>query len=775
MNLIKRPASAILLLLITLTASVPAQQKRQAPPKSPPRPAATVSTPAPTFETLLPADSYAIYGEIRGAGQLIRSTTVNDLLEPILKLAGPPKEFKSIVKWLNAHAEQLTSSRLLVATAPTNKTVPETIVAVEFASAEEAAKFVTPLNEFLPAVLPTPEPSPTPKTDANKAAPPEATGPPAPTFHLQRLGALVVITQKPWTMKQLKPAGSKLLAEDANFRTIRNRFNSEPVFLFIDIKALEKQDEEQMKRAEEERQRAEEQAKRDQAAAAAAAVTPEQKKSEEDAEPGDEEKAAEANAKVTPVLVGSDPAKEEPTPDPVLNSLSELGSSLFSGTTDWPDAIGVALSFEGESFDLRALFLSAPGEKSGIVPFMPKLIPGPPLAPESASVFPAADTDLLITMSLDLPQIYAALANPAPEPGLFKGPGAIVPVNKTAYESPFASIEKRLKININNDLIPLLGSEVAVRLPMTGVSMVGGFPAMITGVESQSVSSAPAVAIAIRDKEALRTLMPKLIDSLGFKGASTFAQTERREDTELISYANLFSYAFIGNFIVLSSDAGVTRKIVDSYLKHETLAGDMHFKNYTRWQPRQLTGQAYLSPSLMESFKAWADQPGTRITDQTRAFLARLSMTAQPITYALSNEGFGPLHELHIPKNLVMMAVVGISGEFNPSPIVQNERMAIGLMYTIAWAEDEYKTAKGNGSYSTLDQLMEGGLVPKDGIEKSGYKFDVTISGDKFEITAVPSDYGKSGTLSLFMDQTRVLRGGDRSGASATASDPAIH
>src|SRR6185369_3014979 len=152
MNLITRPATAILLLLSILTASTLAQQKRPAPPKTPPKPAAVSAAPAPTFETLLPADSYAIYDEVRGAGQLVRSNTVTDLLEPILKLAGPPKEFKSIVKWLNAHAEQLLNSRLCLAAAPINKRVPEMIVAVEFASPEEAAKFVAPLNEFLPTV-----------------------------------------------------------------------------------------------------------------------------------------------------------------------------------------------------------------------------------------------------------------------------------------------------------------------------------------------------------------------------------------------------------------------------------------------------------------------------------------------------------------------------------------------------------------------------------------------------------------------------------------------
>jgi hypothetical protein len=65
-------------------------------------------------------------------------------------------------------------------------------------------------------------------------------------------------------------------------------------------------------------------------------------------------------------------------------------------------------------------------------------------------------------------------------------------------------------------------------------------------------------------------------------------------------------------------------------------------------------------------------------------------------------------------------------------------------------------------------------MVPKKMIENSGYKFELTVSGDKFEVTAVPSEYGKSGTLSLFIDQTFALRGGDHSGAPATASDPPI-
>ena len=760
MNVIARVAA--LMLLTTILISPTVAQRRQTPAKTQPKPAATAApTPAPTFDTLLPADSYVVYAEVRDAGQLIRSNTLSDLLEPILKLAGPSKEFKSVVKWLNAHADQVMSSRLAVATWPIKNNLPDAMVIIEFASPEEAAKFATPLNEFLPTVLPTPQSEPNSK-------------PAKPNFHLERLGSLVVISPRPWTMKELRPANGKSLSEDVNFRSARNRFNAEPLFAFVNMTLIKKEDEERRKQSEEARRKATEQVKQE-------AAAKEQQNPVETA-PSDSSSGAEEfipEKQVTGVLVASpDQPKEGPTPDPTSIALSSLGSSLFGGESTWPDAIGLALSYEGESLDLRALLINAPGERNDAIPFWPHIIPGTAMAPESPNIFPAT-TELFATMSLDLPQIYAEMSKPVT---LNVNKYGRVPSNEVEAESPFKTIENRLQINIKDELLPLLGSEIAVGLPMEGLNIAGipgpGDPAQRKKENAQDQSSAekgPILAIAVKDRERLRALMPKLIDALGFKGVSQFAQTERRDDTELVSYANLFAYAFVGNFLVLSSDPATTRHVVDSYLKQETLSSDMHFRAYTRWQPRPLHGQFYISPALMEGYAKFAAQPTQFMGDQMRALLTRLSTVAQPITYSLSNEGQGPLHELHLPKNLVVMLVAGISGEVNPPPMLQNERMAIGLMYSIARAEENYKNKQGGGSCGTLEDLFAAELISKEIVEKSGYKFDVTVSGDKFEVSAVPLEYGKTGRLSLFIDHTRVIRGGDRNGAIATASDTPIN
>ncbi|HKG59226.1 MAG TPA: DUF3352 domain-containing protein [Pyrinomonadaceae bacterium] len=764
----KYPAVFILLLVIALTAT--AQQKRQTTPKPQPK-AVVVQAPAPTFDTLVPADSYILYGEVRGVGQLIRSSAVNDLLEPVFKLAGPPKEFRALVRWLNAHAEEVMTSRLLLATWPSNnaKGLPDALVAIEFASAEEATKFSVSLNEFLPKVLSPSQPEILPSPDKSLNILPEKKEPPAPRFDLKRFGSLVVLSPKPWTIKQLKPAGSKLLAEDTNFRAAHNRFSSELVFVYFDTKVIERQEEESRKQSEQQRIEAEKQAQ----------AEAESKKGEEEKKEGE---AAADNFTITEQVVNPTAvlgeAKDEPSaPDPVSLALSGLGSMFFSsGETQWPDGIAFALSFEGDSFDLRALLVNQNGGKADAIPFMPTLITGPPITSEAANILPA-DTELMLTMSLDLPQIYTTMTKPRPKEQIINSKGNNVDVKEVEFESPFAEIEKRLKMNIKDDLLPLVGPEIAIRLPMSNMNIIGlpGVAPPTAEVKEGQAKNGPVLAIAVKDKEALRALMPKIIEGFGFKGASSLAQTERREDTEIVSYANMFSYAFVGNFLVLSGEPVTTRYIVDSYLKHETLSADGQFRNSTRWQPKPQQGQLYISPALMEGYKTWAESPSTRISDQTRAFLVRASSMAQPITYSLSNEGLGPLHELHIPKNLVLMAVAGISGETNPSPMVQNERTAIGAMYMIAQAEMTYKKTKGNGSCATLDQLTAANMFPKEMIEKTGYKFELTVSGDKFELSAVPSEYGKSGNMSLFIDQTFILRGGDRNGAAATASDPPIN
>ena len=182
-------------------------------------------------------------------------------------------------------------------------------------------------------------------------------------------------------------------------------------------------------------------------------------------------------------------------------------------------------------------------------------------------------------------------------------------------------------------------------------------------------------------------------------------------------------------------------------------------------------GQVYVSPALMESYRTYANNPTAMVSDKVREFLTRLSPVSEPITYSLSGDGLGPLHELHVPKNLLMMMIAGISEGTNQSPLGRNEQMTRSALLMIANSEAVYRQNQGKGQYASLDQLIEQHMVPKEMFQQYGYKIDLIISGDKFTATAVPNDYNTTGRLSYFIDETVVIRGADHGGAPATAAD----
>jgi len=820
------PLISCVVALVMLATPLLAQQRRNAPRKA-------VPEPAPTFDSLLAADSYKVYCEIRGVGGLVRSPAVNDLLDPIMKLGGPPKEFKTVVKWLNSHADVLAGSRMMVAGWSSRPNLPNVVIAIEFSSPEEAKKFYPELRDFLPRILPTPTPTPstTPTVipaaqpaDTNSTSPsetqavrtelvvPAATAPQnikrvaekepepsLPPYQMKQAGSLVLISDIAFTFRGLRPRGSKALEEDQNFLLARNRFASESLFVYFDLKAIEKAEKEQRQKWEEEAQ------KRAEAEAAAApkieepvTVTtdpemtqvPLEEQPMPPPEPSPYEQSTEITATVDPQATGTATLFAGPQPDPEdLPSFSSLYSILFGGESKWPEAVGAALVFEGDAYVVRTLIINSAENKGMAIPFVPNLVSGPAMAPESPNVFPA-DVDLFVSVSLDYPQIYEGLLKSLSgfeeQKKKYAGPYERRPATSDPPQAPFfAYYEKKFGLKIKDDLLPLLGNELALALPRKAkkttndsatnpaVNTATGESTQLNATAAANAGPNPLIAIAVKDREAVGRLIPKIIEGFGLKGASLLAQTEKREGTEIVSYAGVFSYAFVGDFLVLSPDPAETRHVVDAYLNHQTLSSDSHFRNYTRWQPRQVLGQVYMAPGLVAEYTVGSGRSGAAL-DKVNAFFSGVNPVIDPLTYSLSNDGLGPFHELHMPKNLLQVLVAEMLVGTSESVPSSNEAVARSFMHTLANAEMTFKSTQGNSGYGTLEQLVSAGLFSTDMLEKYGYRIAVSASLDKFEITAVPIEYGTTGKLSFFIDESQVLRGGDHGGGAATADDQPI-
>lgn len=109
-----------------------------------------------------------------------------------------------------------------------------------------------------------------------------------------------------------------------------------------------------------------------------------------------------------------------------------------------------------------------------------------------------------------------------------------------------------------------------------------------------------------------------------------------------------------------------------------------------------------------------------------------------------------------------------------------NARIRVGEAEAYDWlleiigAQAIYFKAKQR--FTTLDELVGLGGVSKQLINgsESGYRFRLSVSddGQSYRVLAVPAEYGRTGRLSFYVDQSNAIRAEDKEGQPATAASP---
>jgi hypothetical protein len=56
----------------------------------------------------------------------------------------------------------------------------------------------------------------------------------------------------------------------------------------------------------------------------------------------------------------------------------------------------------------------------------------------------------------------------------------------------------------------------------------------------------------------------------------------------------------------------------------------------------------------------------------------------------------------------------------------------------------------------------------------NGYKFELKVLGEQYEVTATPVSYSSTGNRSFYLSADGVIRVADRRGLKARAGDPAL-
>jgi hypothetical protein len=605
-------------------------------------------------------------------------------------------------------------------------------------------------------------------------------------------GTLVFISDKAFKFEKLHPQAAQSLFRDPNFRSVHDKFSSEPIFFFFNV-ALEDKTKPQPSPAP----------------MISEAESPRIKAQDTDDSP-DEPPRTDFSPAPTPqeiqqraVLVAGPqsspaptPTKEQETQAVASMRVGQLLDAIGYGEPQWPEAVGLAIELSGSEYVVRALMIDKPDAKRTPIPFVPQLLSGSPYATEAASVLPD-DTDVFVSASIDLTKTYEGMKKEAetrakaelgkPKSQRYEN-GVLVEQGppRTEVTDPFAEFEAKAGFKIKDDLLSVLGNEIALAGSLKTLMGAGignfGIRTDSTAVANESSGdkageqkktepAMPVLLIEVRDRDALRKLMPKVLNGLGVGEANLIAQTERRGDAEMVSYAGVFAYGFVGNFLVIS-DATSVRKVIDANVNSQTLSSNTVFRNSRRWESNRTLGQIYVSPALMQSYHDQIRMQAASMDQAMRDFLLALDPRSEAITYALSNDGPGMQHELHLPKNLILTMVAGISSAVKSPPPEANEGIAIGMLGYVANSETQYKAGPGKGSYASLQQMIDAKMFPPDMLEKYGYNFQITVTGDQFEAVATPREYGRTGKRSFFVDKSGVVRGGDHGGGPATIADP---
>ena len=119
----------------------------------------------------------------------------------------------------------------------------------------------------------------------------------------------------------------------------------------------------------------------------------------------------------------------------------------------------------------------------------------------------------------------------------------------------------------------------------------------------------------------------------------------------------------------------------------------------------------------------------------------------------------------------------GPAGVAVNSIIAANERAAISNLRAIHSSQNAFQSTTGNGSYGSLKQLGESGVLPPNlaqGVSGS-YRFEIiTANNQTFEAMASPIEYGRTGRRSFFVNESGIVRGADKNGAAANVNDPPV-
>jgi hypothetical protein len=819
------------------------------------------------FAELLAGENYVMVGEISGINEVVNSNMVADALAPFERLGEVPKEVFALREFVTRHAETLETTRISFAAQPMRPGLPQVLIRIQCVDTEAARKLEAPLRNLLRTLFASVA-MPNIKQANEKDAPPNAKQPEAAAkaktvttnkpateareasvkassaassadvtgYKIKLSARSIFVSDAEFKVADLRaPATEASLAESTRYNKVHTRFAADPLFIFYDLKLLERSLEDAMQKQRAIMEQAEkEQAEKEQpekprvASGEEAAPTAPETEVTDSLNDENDIGTVEMTESAEPVIVsvdsspGESAANNEGTDverssrgagtqllDILLPSLFSGGGSDFTNLLGGAEALGIGVNLNAEAVSVRTLLATPEKNYVSPIPFFPQVVAGAPNSSRAASLLPA-DTEVYVSTSLDFPKSFDKFLEAtekrvqATSPPQRRVTNGVVEAADTQPEAPevnaaalyVAGIEAQLNFKIKDDLLATLGSEFAFGLlppvpapspderKSTDAKESSGELSATDEVQSkEGVATVNATSeaygfvglISVADKARLQALLPKVAELFGIKppGVTAANLFERRGDIEYLRFAPGVAAAFIGDFLVVASDDAALQRIVATTQGDRSLAGDNSFVAGREWQPRDRLAELYVrggaTDKLFGDDRRWI----ASVVGDIEPFFNDFTQNQAPLTLALSGEVEGSLHEIRIPRSLIVSTLAHAAADAKHGEKVRNERSVTYRLQSIAGAQESFH--KKNTRYGSLEELRKADLYNySDDDEPGGYRITIKASASDFNATAEPTQYGVTGRRSYYIDQTGTLRAGDHGGKAAEATDPVV-
>ncbi|MEW6207746.1 MAG: hypothetical protein AB1631_05220 [Acidobacteriota bacterium] len=343
-----------------------------------------------------------------------------------------------------------------------------------------------------------------------------------------------------------------------------------------------------------------------------------------------------------------------PVPAMGNSGVNPAYAAMFNSLSSIPQSVGMGGTITGDQIALRALMFSSKDQKD-----MFSAIVSPLRAGQMAgAAFASPDTDMLVDVMIDWDRLYdsveslfdmfisATAGSDGTAPTTYRpsrNPDEYIYKTQDARKLGLLSpTEASLGFSIKNDLLPTLGSELAVTI--SGLSNL--FPAHATR-PSRPVPPRFLLLISLRNPAGFEKLLGQILNPRG-RAARPFAQLAYRG--AMIRYRKDMAYAITGGYFIAGGSLDAIKRALDARYLGASLASSAQFRE-VMGGPRPSMMQMFISSAMAGLYSQMSQAA-------LRGVPAAPAQSKQPFGFVMTADHDGMMIDMRAP---VSMTIAGLS------------------------------------------------------------------------------------------------------------------